>query len=383
MRDFTFYNPVKVVFGASAFVSLRRFIPDDVPVMLTMGGGSIKNNGVYDKVKTALKNKNIIEFGGIEPNPEYEVCMKAVNIAKAESVGYFLSVGGGSVLDATKLIAAAMEFEGDPWDILEKSAPIKSALPIGCVLTLPATGSEVNGNSVISRRATGQKLAFSSPLVMPQFSILDPTCTLTLSERQTANGIVDAFVHVMEQYLTFDVHTALQDRQAEAILKTLVDVAPQIKENPTDLNHRATIMWCASNALNGVLGCGTVEDWATHMIGHELTALHNLDHARTLAIVLPAVMKHQRKQKAGKIIQYGRRVWHLTGLSDEEIIDKAIAKTEAFFNAVGCPTTLSAYDLSVESCLPAAEKLAKREAMLGEHQDIGKEQVEAILQLCK
>ena len=383
MRDFTYCNPVKVFFGASAFVSLRQSIPEDVPIMITMGGGSIRKNGVYDKVMTALEGKNIIEFEGIEPNPEYEICMKAANVAKAESVGYFLSVGGGSVLDATKFIAAAMTFDGEPWDILENGAPVQSALPIGCVLTLPATGSEVNGNAVISRRATRQKLAFGSPAVMPRFSILDPTCTLTLSERQTANGIVDAFVHVMEQYLTYDVHTPLQDRQAEAILKTLADVAPQIKENPTDINHRATIMWCASNALNGLLGCGTVQDWATHMIGHELTALHDLDHARTLAIVLPAIMKHQRKQKGRKIIQYGRRVWHLTGLSDEETIDKAIAETEAFFAAAGCPTTLSAYDLTVESCLPAAAKLDERGAKLGEHEDIGKEEVEAILRLCE
>jgi NADP-dependent alcohol dehydrogenase len=382
MHDFTYYNPVKVVFGTTALEGLAELLPKSGVIMMTMGKGSIKKNGVYDKVKAALGGTKVIEFAGIEPNPEYDICMEAASKAKAEGVTFFLSVGGGSVLDATKFIAAAMEFNGaDPWDILEKQTPVSQALPIGCVLTLPATGSEVNGNAVISRYAKGQKLSFSSPLVMPKFSILDPTTTLTLSERQTANGIVDAFVHVMEQYLTYDVDTPLQDRQAEAILKTLVDVAPKIKEVPSDLGARSTIMWCASNALNGLIKCGAVEDWATHMIGHEITAIHNLDHARTLAIVLPAMMKHQRKQKSQKIVQYGRRVWHLTGLPNNEAIDKTIQMTEAFFETVGCPTTLSAYDISVESCLPAAERLAERGNKLGERQDIGKEEVEAILRL--
>lgn len=383
MQSFTYSNPVKVVFGEDAIENLRKLLPRSEKIMLTMGTGSIRKNGVYDRVRQALGNREIVELSGIAPNPEYTTCMEAVSIAKNAEVGFFLAVGGGSVLDATKFIASAVPYKGkDPWDILEKGVPVLRALPIGCVLTLPATGSEVNGNAVISRRDKGQKLAFSSPLVMPQFSLLDPATTLTLSERQTANGIVDAFVHVMEQYLTYDVGTPLQDRQAEAILKTLVEVAPKVRSDPDNLEHRGTVMWCASNALNGLLGCATVQDWSTHMIGHELTALHGLDHAQTLAVVLPAVMKHQRVQKGQKIVQYGRRVWHLTGLSAEETIDRTIEKTVDFFETVGCPTRLSDYDLTVEACLPAADKLAERGLVIGERQDIGTEEVKAILALC-
>jgi NADP-dependent alcohol dehydrogenase len=382
MKDFTYHNPVKVVFGLKAIDALGDLLPDEGTIMVTMGAGSIRRNGVYDRIARALEGRAVVEFSSIEPNPEYEVCMDAAARAKSAGVTFLLSVGGGSVLDATKFIAAAMRFEGeDPWDILENGAPVKRALPVGCVLTLPATGSEANGNAVISRRARGQKLAFSSPLVIPQFSLLDPSTTLSLSDRQTANGIVDAFVHVTEQYLTYDVSTPLQDRQAEAILKTLVETAPKVKEDPNNLDTRGTIMWCATNALSGLIGCATAQDWATHVIGHELTALHGLDHAQTLAIVLPAVLKHQRERKRAKIVQYARRVWHLTGLTDEETIDRAIEKTEAFFESVGCPTRLSAYDLTAQACLPAAARLEERGLKVGEHQDLGREEVEAILAL--
>ena len=382
MHNFTYYNPTRVVFGPKSIAQLSELLPTEGVILMVMGTGSVKKNGVYEQVEAALGGRKVVEFEGVEPNPEYEICMKAVETARAVGATFLLSVGGGSVLDAVKFIASALKFEGDePWDILEKGTPVTDAMPLGCVLTLPATGSEVNGNSVVSRRARGQKLAFSSPKVMPQFSILDPATTLTLSERQTANGIVDTFVHVMEQYLTYDVVTPLQDRQAEAILKTLVEIAPRLRKDPQDLGARSTLMWCAANALNGLLGCGTVQDWSTHVIGHELTALHGLDHARTLAIVLPAMMKHQRAQKRDKIIQFGKRVWDITGLSDDETIDKAVAATETFFAEAGCPTTLSAYDLSIESCLPAAAKLAERGMVIGERGDIDPKAVEAILRL--
>jgi NADP-dependent alcohol dehydrogenase len=287
------------------------------------------------------------------------------------------------VLDATKFIAvAALWKDGDPWDIVEKSAEVKDALPIGCVLTLPATGSEVNGNSVISRRSRGQKLAFSSQKVMPVFSLLDPATTLSLSWRQTANGIVDAFVHVMEQYLTYDVDTRLQDRQAEAILSTLVEVAPLLKVNPADLNARATLMWAASNALNNLINCGTVQDWSTHVIGHELTALHGLDHAQTLAIVLPAVMRHQKAKKGQKIAQFGQRVFGINGATHDETVERTIAATVAFFEETGIPTRLGSWELTVEQCLPAAAAIGARGWKIGEHQDIGENEVAAILRLC-
>lgn len=383
MKNFTYYNPVKVVFGSNTIMQVGRLIPNDSTIMVVMGTGSIKKNGVYDKVMRALNGKNVVEFSGIEPNPEYEKCMDAVKLAKEKDVTFLLSVGGGSVLDATKFISAALKFEGEePWDILEKGAAVKAAVPIGCVLTLPATGSEVNGNSVVSRRAKGQKLAFGSPKVMTQFSILDPATTVTLDERQTANGIVDAFVHVMEQYLTFDVNTPLQDRQAEAILSTLVELSPQVKASPEDIDVRGNVMWCASNALSTLINCGTVQDWSTHVIGHEITALHGLDHAQTLAIVFPAMMEHQRKQKGQKIVQYAQRVWGITGSNDDEIIDKCIAQTKQFFEETGCPTSLAAYNLTPADCMTIPGVLASRGMVIGERKDIGEKEVEAILTLC-
>jgi len=382
MKNFIFYNPTKIVFGKGQIARLPELILKNQKIMMTAGGGSIQKNGVYDQVMRALEGYDIVEFWGFQPNPEYETCMEAIRKAKEEKVGFFLSVGGGSVLDATKFIAASLCFDGeDPWDILSKGAPVQSAVPLGCILTLPATGSESNGNAVISRRERNQKLAFSSPEVMPRFSIIDPETTVTLDARQTSNGIVDAFVHVMEQYLTYDVNTPLQDRQAEAILQTLIEVAPQVKADPKDYDARANIMWCATQALNTLIGCGVVQDWTTHMIGHELTVLFGLDHARTLAIVLPAVMRHQRVQKRDKLIQYGRRVWGIQDADPEKVIDAAIEKTIRFFESAGNPTKLSAYDIPVADCLIAAERLSGREGKIGERQDIGREEIEAILRL--
>ncbi len=385
MNNFTFHNPTKIIFGKNSISQLKTVLDPGSKILMTYGGGSIKRNGVYDQVTDALKNYSIHEFGDIEPNPEYETCMKAVRVVKDEGIDFLLSVGGGSVLDGTKFIAASTYYTGkDPWDILTEGAQktVKKALPIGCVLTLPATGSEMNGNAVISRRARGEKLAFSSPHVYPQFSILDPETTYSLPERQVINGIVDAYIHVIEQYLTYDVQTPLQDRQAEAILMTLIEQAQLVKENPRDYNARANIMWCATQALNGTIVCGAVEDWTTHRIGHELTVLHGLDHAQTLAIILPAVMQHQREKKKDKILQYAERIWGITGSDPKKSIDEAIEKTVSFFNSIGMPTRLRDYKLTPDSCMTAADNLAKRGDVLGEHKDIGKKEVQEILRLC-
>jgi NADP-dependent alcohol dehydrogenase len=383
MWNFTYHNPVKIVFGKGAISELANLVPQDQKIMMTYGGGSIKRNGVYDQVMAALKGRALVEFGGIEPNPRYETLMRAVEQVKAEGIGFLLAVGGGSVLDGTKFIAAAAEYTGDdPWNILAKEAPVAAALPLGAVLTLPATGSEMNGNAVISRESTREKLAFSSPLVYPCFSILDPETTYSLSARQVANGIVDTFVHVAEQYLTYSVNAPLQDRQAEAILLTLIEEAQKVKANPHDYDVRANLMWCATQALNGLIGCGVPQDWATHNIGHELTAFFGLDHGQTLAIVLPAVLKHQRARKAGKLIQYAQRVWGIQGLGDEETIDAAIAKTEEFFRSVGNPTRLSDYDIKLADCQPIVERFTVRGAKFGEHKAIGAQEVGEILALC-
>jgi len=384
MRNFTFHNPTKIVFGEGTIAELKNLIPEGRRILMMTGGGSIRKNGVHDQVMEALNGRTLLEYSGIDPNPEYEKCMDAMRLAKKEKTDFLLSVGGGSVLDAAKFTAAAMTFKGgDPWDILEKGAEVSSALPVGCVLTMPATGSESNGNAVISRRVSGRKLAFSSIHVFPRFSILDPATTVTLSERQTANGIVDAFVHVMEQYMTYDVNAPLQDRQAEAVLLTLIEEAPKIKEDPRNYETRANLMWCATQALNTLIACGVPQDWTTHTIGHEITALHGLDHAQTLAIVLPAVFKHQRVQKGKKLVQYARRVWGIEHRDNERTLEAGIKKTEEFFRSVGLPTRLKDYHLSLESCLPAAKAIASRNPKIGEHGDIGSKEIEAILKLAE
>lgn len=297
MNNFTYCNPVKIVFGKGTIAGLPELLPADGTVLLLYGGGSIKRNGVYDQVTRALHGKSWMEFGGIEPNPLHETCRQAITLARKERIGFLLAVGGGSVLDATKYIAAGCKYDGDPWDILSKGAEVKSALPLGCVLTLPATGSEMNDAAVISRASTREKLCFISPKVMPQFSILDPETTFSLPRRQTVNGIVDAYVHVTEQYVASPCNAPLQDRQAEAVLLTLVEEAPKILVKPSDYDVRANLMWAATNALNGLIGCGVPQDWATHMIGHELTAFYGIDHAPSLAVVLPSLWRHTQPAK--------------------------------------------------------------------------------------
>ncbi len=380
MYNFTFYNPVKILFGKGQIANIAQEIPASAKILLTYGGGSIKRNGVYDQVVKALAGRNFLEFGGIEPNPRYETLMQAVELVRREGVDFLLAVGGGSVLDGTKFIAAAVPFDGDPWDILAKHAPITSALPLGTVLTLPATGSEMNTNAVVTKWETREKLYFSSPLVFPKFSVLDPETTYSLPARQIGNGIVDAFTHVAEQYLTFPANAPLQDRMAEAILATLIEEGPKTIQNPTDYNARANVMWCTTMALNGLIGAGVPQDWATHMIGHELTALHNLDHAQTLAVVLPSVLTWQKQQKREKLLQYSDRIWHITDGTAEERIEQAIAKTRDFFESVGVPTRLSAYGVDTSTIPTIVERLERRGVFpIGERRDITASAVEKIL----
>ncbi len=382
MFNFTFYNPVKIVFGKGSIAKLPELLPSSGKIMLLYGGGSIKKNGVYDQVIAGLKGFSTIEFSGIEPNPEYETCMKAVELARKENVDFLLAVGGGSVADAVKFIAAAIPFKGDPWTLLSDRLPITKAVPLGVIITLPATGSEMNGNSVISRRAIDQKRDIASPALYPQFSILDPETTYTLPTRQVINGIVDAFVHTTEQYLTYPVDAPLQDRQAEAILLTLIEEGPKVLKNPKDYDSRANIMWAATNALNYLIACGVPQDWVTHMIGHEITAFFGLDHAQTLAIVLPALWTHQKELKKEKLIQYGRRVWNLSG-TDDEIADAAITRTREFFESLGQPTRLSAYKIPVAETKKVVDALAARHFVGGERKNITSKEVQEILTLAE
>jgi len=373
MFKFTLHNSTRVHFGEGQIAKISSEIPDNARVLVTYGGGSIKSNGVFQQVSDALKDVQWFEFGGIEPNPQYDTLIKALEIIKAEKIDYLLAVGGGSVADGTKFIAAAARFEGeDPWDIISKRHPITSALPIGVVLTLPATGSETNPAAVVTR--DGNKLSFAHTLVRPTFAVLDPSVTLTLNDRQIGNGVVDAFVHITEQYLTYPVNAKVQDRLAEGLLLTLIEEGPKALTPATkdDLEVRANIMWSATVALNGQIGAGVPQDWATHMIGHEITALHGIDHARTLAIVLPALLKHQKQQKEQKLLQFAERVWGLTDSMDsDEKINLAIDKTDQFFRDMGMPTRLSDINLAASDIDALVSMLEKHDMLkLGEQQDI-------------
>lgn len=379
MDNFIYENTTRILFGKGQIAEVASQIPQDAKILVTYGGGSIKNNGVYDQVKEALKNHNWDEFSGIEPNPQYDTAMQAVEKIKSEGFNYLLSVGGGSVLDATKFMAVAVNYDGDPWDILTQQIQMEEALPIGCVLTLPATGSETNFNAVVSR---GQdKLAFKLPATRPQFAVLDPQTTMSLSERQTANGVVDAFVHIMEQYLTFPQNAKVQDRFAEGLLKNLVEDGIAVLANPDDYEIRANIMLTATMALNGFLGTGVANDWTSHAIGHELTGLYGIDHARTLAIVLPAVMKVCSNDKKDKILQYGERVLGVTDGDADQRLEETINKTVDFFKAMGMPVSLKDADLDEGAIDDIINKLKEhgREG-LGEHGKIGYEESRAILQ---
>lgn len=383
MNNFEYCNPVRVVFGKNTIAKLADLIDPARTILFLYGSGSIKKNGVYEQVQAALKGRKVIEFAGIEPNPRYETCMKAVELARKEKVDFLLSVGGGSVLDGTKFIAGAIPFTGgDPWQILTSGGgALQSALPIGAVLTLPATGSEMNCFSVISRDSTQEKLAFGNPKVYPAFSILDPEITYSLPQNQLRNGIVDAFVHVMEQYATYSINTPLQDRQAEAVVRTLIDVAPDVLSKK-DYDSRANFMWAATHALNGIISCGVVEDWSTHMIGHELTAFFGVAHAESLAIVLPGMWQHQFANKKDKLAQLARRIWHVVDGNVDTQARAAIEKTAAFFHSVNMPTRLSDYNISKTDIEKVIERFRQRGTTLGEHQAIRADQIREILTLC-
>jgi NADP-dependent alcohol dehydrogenase len=385
MKNFEFYNPVRICFGKGEIAKLSRLVPSGANILLTYGGGSIKKNGIYDQVIAALKGFKITEFSGIEANPHYETLMKGVAIVKEQNIDFLLAVGGGSVLDGTKFIAAAALWEGsDPWEILSRrqTARVKKALPVGTVLTLPATGSEMNGNSVVTRWETKDKLAFDSEFVLPVFSVLDPEVVFSLPRIQVANGIVDAFIHVMEQYLTYPANAPVQDRFAESVLKTLVEEGPKVLADRTNYEAAANFMWAATMALNGLIGVGVPQDWATHMIGHELTAFHGIDHGQTLCIVLPGIMKIKRENKKEKMLQYGERVWQITEGTDDERVDAIIEKTVNFFESVGIKTKLSDYGIGKEIIPKIADRFVKRGIKaIGERGDLTVEDIKRILEI--
>ena len=379
MYNFQYANPTRICFGEGQIATLPELVPAGSRLLVLYGGGSIKQNGVYEQLTLALAGREWLEFPGIGVNPQYDQLMEAVALVKRERIDFLLAVGGGSVVDGTKFVAAAACFEGeDPWEILLDKAPVKAALPLGCVLTLPATGSESNPAAVVSRGEA--KLSFYNPLVLPRFAVLDPTTTYSLPPRQVGNGVVDAFVHILEQYLTFPVGGEVQDRLAEGLLQVLVDNGPRALTEPTNYQVRANLMWAASLALNGLIGRGVPQDWSTHAIGHQLTALHGLDHAQSLAVVLPSLLREQSAQKQEKLAQFAERVWH-SGREDRALrIEEAIIRTEQFFQQMGVGTRLADYGLT-ESCIPAICSNLKRFGLtaLGEQQDIDPDKVARIL----
>ena len=346
MLDFEFYNPTRIVFGRDTISRLDTLVPPPARVLVMFGGESARKTGTLAEVKAALGHREVQEFGGIEPNPAYEALMKAVEQVRREKLDFLLAVGGGSVIDGTKFVAAAVGFNGDPWTLLEThGAIVTSAMPFASVLTLPATGSEMNNGAVITRKATTSKLVFRSPHTFPLFSILDPTKTYTLPVRQIANGVADAFTHIVEQYLTYPVQARVQDGFAEGLLQTLIEIGPKTIANPEDYDLRANLMWAATLALNGLIGAGVPQDWATHMIGHELTARYDIDHARTLAVILPSLLRERREAKRAKLLQYAERVWQITDGTDDERVEAAIVRTETFLESLGIKTRMADYGI--------------------------------------
>ena len=383
IQNFTFQNPTKILFGKKRIEEIDNEIPKDAKVLILYGGGSVKKNGAFDRAVSALGGRDWDEFSGIEANPTFETLMKAVHKVREGGFTYLLAIGGGSVIDGTKFVSAASLFEGDPIDLfgwgIGKGLPVQEVVPFGTILTLPATGSEMNSGAVISFVEKNAKVSFRGPKTFPVFSVLEPELTYTLPERQLVNGLLDSFIHVMENYLTYPVGGILQDRYAESILQTLIEIAPRIIDiHHIDYNDRATFMWCATNALNGTINLGVPTDWSSHALGHEITLNHGLDHGRTLSIVLPAMMKVRKNQKWDKLVQYGKRVWGLHG-EDDEIVEQAIINTEKFFSSLGAPTRFSDVGLGEEVIPELVEGLKRhKKVALSEHGDVTPEVAYAV-----
>ncbi len=382
MNPFELYNPTKLIFGTESYLRISHEIPKGAKILMTYGGGSIKSNGVYDQVLAQLKDFQVLEFGGIEANPTFETLSKALDIIRSEGITFLLAVGGGSVIDGTKFLAAAAYFEGDSWDILKKGIRVSKAMPFGTVLTLPATGSEMNSGAVITRKETGEKLGMGSPALFPQFSCLNPEVIKSLPQRQLKNGIVDAFTHVLEQYMTYSIGAELQDRISESILKTLIDIAPKVIFEPYNLPIASNFMWCCTMALNGLIQKGVPTDWATHMIGHELTAKYDIDHAMTLAIIFPNLWRYKFENKKEKLAQYAERIFNVNNGSTDEKAEQAIQKTIEFLHSIDVKTKLSEYTENYNGFSDEVKKTfeARNWVALGERKDITPEDVKKIVE---
>ena len=367
MLNFELKNPTKILFGKGEIAKISKEVPQDAKVLMIYGGGSIKSNGVYEQVKDALKNHDVQEFGGVPANPEYEVLVKALQFIKENNITYLLAVGGGSVIDGVKFLSAAANYDGEPWEILKK--PVRTfegeGMPFGTILTLPATGSEMNSGYVISRRETNEKLSSGGPGLFPQFSVLDPEVIKSIPKKQIANGITDAYTHVLEQYMTSPSSADLQERIAESILISLQETAPKVMAEDFDYNAAGNFMWCCTMALNGLIQKGVITDWAVHAMGHELTAYFGIDHARTLAVIAPSHYRYNFETKKEKLAQYAERVWKITEGSVEEKAEAAIKKMEAFFHSLDIQTKLSDYTQDYQNTAERVEKAFTERNWLG------------------
>lgn len=384
MNNFDFKNPTKILFGKDQISALSSEIPKDANILMLYGGGSIKKNGIYEQVKTALKGFKVEEFGGIPPNPEYDVLMEALKVIKDKNIDFLLAVGGGSVIDGTKFLSSAALYEGDePWDILAKHIRTEVGMPFGTVLTLPATGSEMNSGAVVTRASKKQKFGMGGPGLFPQFSILDPSVVSSIPQRQLANGITDAFTHVLEQYLTYPIDAALQDRFAESIMQTLIEVAPKIIADPSDYKSAANFMWSCTMALNGLIQKGVPTDWAVHGIGHELTALFGIDHARTLAIISPSHYRKNFEDKKEKLAQLAERVFHINTGTTEEKANQAITALENLFHSLDIETKLSEYTEDYKGTAETIQKtfIDRGWTGLGEKQKVTPDMVKEIVEM--
>ncbi len=380
MNNFIFQNPTRLIFGKGMIAQIAKEIPADKKVMITFGGGSVKKNGVYDQVIEALKGFDVTEFWGIEPNPSVETLRKAIALGKEKNIDFLLAVGGGSVLDGTKLISAGLLYDGDAWDLVKKGSCTQT-VPMGTVLTIPATGSEMNNGAVISRHETKEKYAFYSNY--PVFSVLDPEVTFTLPPYQVACGLADTFVHVMEQYMTKPNQSRMMDRWAEGILMMLTTIAPMIKENQQDYDLMSQFMLGATMGLNGFISMGVPQDWCTHMIGHELTALCGLTHGATLAIVFPGMLRTLTDKKRAKLLQYGERIWGISTGLPETRVAMTIEKTETFFRNLGLPTRLGEVNIGDDVIDEIERRFNERDVHLGEDGDVTGSVAKQILLNCK
>ncbi|MBC7004361.1 iron-containing alcohol dehydrogenase [Photobacterium sp. BZF1] len=362
MNNFDFCNPTRILFGEGAAENMANYISAEAKVLVVYDS-IIEKIGTLDKVLANIANE-VIKFDKIQSNPKFEILMEAVEIVRRENVTFILAVGGGSTMDGAKFISIAAHneaFIGNEAEILHVTPMtderIKQNIPVGTVVTLPATGSEMNPHAVISHGE--DKLGISSPFAYPAFSVLDPTYTFTLPQSQIANGIADSFIHTAEQYVTFPAEGRFQDRTAEGIMRTLVEVAQDNLEQPENYDARANLMWCSTMALNGLIGSGVPVDFATHMIGHEVTSLFGIAHAPSLVIIMPALWRVRKEQKAAKLLQYAERVWDITEGTDDERIDAAIDKTEEFFRSLGLKTRFSDYGYTFKDVEPVLGLLEK------------------------